>query len=332
MMTRPLFAMLLLSGLAPALHAEPAAQAGLHRDAKLEIGGEKREFSYYVPRHAQGKPLPMVIYFHGHGDSGRHLVGKGIAPSVSAVWMETAEREKFLVFYPLGLKGKDRKTGWNDCRGDADGNPKADDTQFTKALIEFAHANLGLDRSRVYVTGMSNGGHMTMRVAMEMADQVAAAATIVALMPRNSRCDRPSRPVPMLFMHGTEDKFAPFGGGSMTHDRGVVYSARETVDLWRQWNGVQNVPEKTTRLPDLDKSDHSVMVMRTWADAAGRNVVVAYEMRGAGHAEPSRKAKMGRLLTRVQGNQNHDVEMADAVWDFFKDHSRNPGAGSASRP
>lgn len=93
-----------------------ADQPGLHEGETLRIDGEQREFSYYVPNGARGKTLPMVVYFHGHGDNMRHMLGKGRMPAPSAKWMETAEREKFLVFYPLGLKGGSNKTGWNDCR------------------------------------------------------------------------------------------------------------------------------------------------------------------------------------------------------------------------
>ena len=113
-------------------------QAGLHQDQSIQVDERRREFSYFVPTRSQGKALPLVIYLHGHGDNMRHLVGKGIVPSASAHWMKVAEREGFLVLYPMGLEGSDRKSGWNDCRTDTETNPRADDVGFVKELIRFA--------------------------------------------------------------------------------------------------------------------------------------------------------------------------------------------------
>ena len=288
------------------------------------VDGIKREFSYYVPGKAESARLPIVIYLHGHGDSMRHMLGKGRVSAASSKWMDVAEREGFLVFYPLGLQpeGRKSKTGWNDCRQDAEGNPQSDDVAFIRQLISYAVENLNGDRQRVYVTGMSNGGHMAMRVAMEMSSEVAAIAPIVALLPKASKCSPPSEPVPILMMHGTDDPIAPYQGGAMKGGRGEMLSARETMNTWVNWNHLENVPEKVSEVPDLDKSDNSRIVKRTREESPGGNAVIAFEVQGAGHTEPSRSAKMTRLLQAVQGKQNNDVEMADVLWEFFKTRTR----------
>ncbi len=290
------------------------------------MGGDEREFSYYVPESRRVGRMPVVIYLHGHGDNMRHMTGKGLVSSPSSVWMEVAEAESFLVLYPLGAKGPGRrgKTGWNDCRLDAEGNPDLDDIAFMRQLIQFAAESLNADPSRVYVTGMSNGGHMAMRVGMEMSAEVAAVAPVVALLPSDGGgCAAPSRPVPILMMHGTEDPLAPFDGGSMANGRGEVMSAQETVDTWVEWNGLGDVPVQTIELPDLDPDDHSRIIQRTRERSGGGAAVVALEMRGAGHTEPSRSEKLGRLLRGIQGEQNRDIEMAEVIWAFFSGRS-NP--------
>lgn len=296
---------------------------GIH-SYNLSVDGTKREFSYFIPNDADSKRLPIVIYLHGHGDSMRHMLGKGFVKSASSKWMDVANREGFMVMYPLGLKGTGRrpKTGWNDCRGDASGNPRGDDIKFIRELIDFAVNEKNGDRNRVYVTGMSNGGHMTMRVAMEMSSEVAAVAPIVALLPRSNKCQKPANPVPILMMHGTADPIAPFEGGSMAGGRGEVMSARETANTWVRWNRLENVPERTLGVQDKTSSDNSRIVTRVREASPGGNAVIAYEIQGAGHTEPSRSAKMNRLLKRVQGNQNNDIEMAETIWDFFKTRNR----------
>ena len=297
---------------------------GLVQGESMTVGTLTRDFSYYVPSTKSGKSLPIVIYLHGHGDNMRHILGKGRKYSASAEWMVVAEREGFLVFYPLGMKGPGRrgKTGWNDCRTDAKGNPDCDDVAFVRQIVDYAVQEQKGDRSRVYVTGMSNGGHMTMRVAMEMSEVVAAVAPIAALLPNSSGCNPPSQPVPILMMHGTDDPLAPFEGGSMAGDRGEVMSARETAQRWTRWNKLVDVPETMVALPDTSTEDDSTIISHVREPKPGGNAVIRYEMRGAGHTEPSRKAEMGRLLKRIQGKQNRDIEMAEAVWEFFEPRSR----------
>lgn len=39
---------------------------------------------------------------------------------------------------------------------------------------------------------------------------------------------------------------------------------------------------------------------------------------GGGHSEPSLVERYSRIYQRVVGRQNHDVEMAEVVWQFFR--------------
>lgn len=298
--------------------------SGLLSDT-LTVAGRAREFSYFVPGTSGQEALPIVIYLHGHGDNMRHIVGKARLKSASSVWMDVAEQERFLVLYPLGAKasGRRAKTGWNDCRDNARGNPQLDDVAFVRRLIDFATEQLNGDQRRVYVTGMSNGGHMAMRVGMDMPAEVAAIASVASLMPAAmTQCSRPTQPVPILMMHGTADPIAPFKGGSMTGGRGQVLSARETVNTWVRWNNLESVTEQTVDMPDENRRDKSVIVRRTREHASDGIAVVAYEIQGGGHTEPSRSTRLGRLQQRIQGNQNGDIEMAETIWDFFEGRAR----------
>ncbi len=295
-------------------------RGGVHADS-LAVGEEEREFRYFLPESRGDDARAVVIYLHGHGDNMRHILGRGLASSPSSVWMQVAEREGFVVLFPLGAKGPgwSGKTGWNDCRSDAKGNPNGDDIAFLRGLIDYAVTRLHGDRSRVYVTGMSNGGHMAMRAAMEMSAEIAAVAPVAALLPRVSQCSPPSQPVSILMLHGTEDPIAPYAGGPMAGGRGEVLSARATMDTWIRWNGLDDTPETETLLPDQDTRDGSRVLVHARELSPGGVAVVAYELQGAGHTEPSRSQKLGRLLQGIQGKQNHDIEMAEVIWGFFRE-------------
>ena len=70
-----------------------------------------------------------------------------------------------------------------------------------------------VDTHRIYATGLGDGGFMALRVGCSMADRVAAIAAVSATLPKTMIC-LPSRPVPALFMDGTDDPIIPYNGGT----------------------------------------------------------------------------------------------------------------------
>ncbi len=72
-------------------------------------------------------------------------------------------------------------------------------------------ARHAVDPHRVYLTGMSNGAMMAYRVALERPERVAAIAPVAGAMALDP--DLVRVPVPVLHMHGTDDRHAPFEGG-----------------------------------------------------------------------------------------------------------------------
>lgn len=72
---------------------------------------------------------------------------------------------------------------WNatHCCGYAMEN-NANDIGFISALIDKAIAQYGVDKSRIYVTGMSNGAMMTHQLAIALPNKITAIATDVGTM------------------------------------------------------------------------------------------------------------------------------------------------------
>src|SRR5690606_19979542 len=89
-----------------------------------------------------------------------------------------------------------------------------DDVGFILALIAEAKRKWNIDQERVYVTGPSNGGGMTQRLACEAGEHFAAAATVIGAMSEklHAWC-KPKGPLPMLLMAGTDDKLILWEGG-----------------------------------------------------------------------------------------------------------------------
>ena len=72
------------------------------------------------------------------------------------------------------------------------------------------------DPERVGLTGGSNGGGMTAHMACAAADLLTAAAPVSGGYSKLPPC-RPSRPVPILEIHGLHDAIVPYRGKGPDH-------------------------------------------------------------------------------------------------------------------
>ena len=118
------------------------------------------------------KPASLVIVLHGNTQT-----GSDIAKRTS--WPAVARRENFSVVFPDGLN-----RAWADLRPGTKRAGRAppegtDDVGFIVGLIEKFVADGAADPKRIYVTGLSNGGAMTMTMICARADLFTAAASVI---------------------------------------------------------------------------------------------------------------------------------------------------------
>jgi polyhydroxybutyrate depolymerase len=139
----------------------------------FEVGSTKRSYTAIIPNTT---PAPLVLVLHGNTQQGDDM-------RTRTSWPDVATREGFVAVFPDGLN-----RAWNDLRGD-DGRagrspPKGtDDVAFLTALVAKFVRDRVADPKRIYVTGVSNGGHMTMTLACTHAGLFAAAASVIANSP-----------------------------------------------------------------------------------------------------------------------------------------------------
>lgn len=291
-------------------------------DQTLKVDGASRAYHAYIPSDASAG-LPLVLSLHGHGQDIDTVTGRFGDTAPPSVWMHIAEREGFIVAYPQGLVGPDNQSGWNDCRSDTTKHTDADDVAFLRALVDRLDQTYDIDDQRVYVTGVSNGGFMSLRMAVEADDLVAAAAPVIAALPAQPDCAEPTRPVSVLFMNGTEDPLVPYGGGAIAGNdsRGTVQSTEDSVDFWRAHDQTDSAGVTEMR-PDLDSSDDSQVVTVRYSGGTDGHEVMLYRVEGGGHTEPSISQRYGLAVQALLGKQNNDIEMAEEIWSFFADKSR----------
>ncbi len=292
----------------------------------VNVDGQSRRYKIYIPQDAEGKALPVVFVLHGGGGNIENMTGENGYKAPFKLWMDIAEKEKLIIVYVEGLNGAYDKPSWNDCRADAIINSDADDVLYISTLIDEISREYNVDHARIYATGYSNGGIMSLRLAVELPGRIAAVAVFGAAMANVSECVQPSQPVSVMFLNGTDDAFLPYEGGTVGKPpdpkHGSVLSVEASVKLWTEINKTDTVALEYT-FPDLDFDDGGVVVKSTYSNGANGTEVVLYRINGGGHLPPSIMERYSLLAENYFGKQNHDIELAEEVWKFFRNKVHN---------
>lgn len=181
---------------------------------------QRRALLHLPPTVSAGRPLPLVIAFHGAQGSGPGLMnGTG--------FNEAADVRGVLVVYPDAPLGN-----WaEDCGCNNADRLGANDTGFVRALIDSIAHIAPLDRRRIYAVGFSQGALFTMRLGCQQAERFAAVAGVAGVMsvPLSERC-RPMRPIATLWVVGKNDTVFPYGGSGSRRSR--LLGAEATFRRW----------------------------------------------------------------------------------------------------
>jgi len=277
------------------------------RSEALVHNDTNRSYRVYVPDavRAKGGAAPLVLV----------LQGAGSVPDIIDLthMTEVAEREGFAVAFPSPIGGL-----WNDGALKAFGPNESRDVSFLRKVVDDIDAKvLRVDRRRIYAMGLSNGGMMSLRLACEAADLVAGVAAIAASMPAAlvDEC-RPSAPVSVVLMNGTDDPLVPYRGGAVHLGIvrvGDVMSTDDTMALWARLNGCAAAGQPVP-LPDRDRGDGSRAVQIDYAGCRGAGVRLV-RIEGGGHTWPN---GMQFLPSLVIGPVNRDIDAGHAAWAFFQ--------------
>jgi polyhydroxybutyrate depolymerase len=274
----------------------------------LVVGGRQR--TYLVHDFSRGAPAPVVIVLHGgggHAENAVHMTGMD----------RVAARERLIAVYPNGTAARERRTllTWNagHCCAAAMANA-VDDVGFIGAIIDALVASGRADASRVYVTGMSNGGMMTHRLGRELSTRIAAIAPVVGAVFGDE--PPPAAPVPAFIVVGADDAVVPGGGGSLqlrgilalraSADRAVA-PAIDQATYWARANGCGE--------PTRTQGTASSVV--EWRACTSGAPVVFHTVAGNGHAWPG--GEPGRAGA-AQPTRAFDA--SDEMWAFFTTQRR----------
>jgi polyhydroxybutyrate depolymerase len=269
-------------------------------------GGHTRTYHVLVPDgYDPSTPTPLVLALHGGGGE-----GSKVDRSTRGQFSREADRKDWLVVFPEGVD-----KGWNEGR-ESTVTPRkdVDDVAFLTALIDEVAKDYNVDTNRVYATGISNGGFMSIVLALKASDRVAAVAPVTASIAKVHEHSTPSRPVPILFMNGTEDPLVPYAGGQVTvfgKERGEVLSTERSVQLFAEYNGCTG-EQAPAKLPNWAPLDGTRVLVRRAAGCTAD--VVLYEIQGGGHTWPAGQQYLPKSLV---GRVSRDILAVRHIFDFF---------------
>jgi polyhydroxybutyrate depolymerase len=268
--------------------------SGVHT---LEYDGQERSFHLHVPDGVE-VGAPLLLALHGYSSSGATL-------QEYSGFDALADANGFVVVYPSGTRDRWGDRYWEVGYDFHDGS--VDDVGFLRALAAVLVADQGLDASRIYSTGMSNGGDMSYRIGCEAPDLVAAIAPVAGMMMDwlAASCS-PADPVPVLEIHGTADDITRWDGDPENRGGwGVYLSTEDGLAHWVNLHGMDTYDE--TPLPNTSTSDGSDVLVRTWSRSGTRELVQLYQVNGGGHDWPG-----------AWGNR--DMSASETVWSFVSQY------------
>jgi polyhydroxybutyrate depolymerase len=296
----------------------PAAPhlTGALRQGVIDVAGMRRTYSLYEP--ANLRPgAPLVIAMHGSDGTGARLrIATGYG------FDRLADEHGFAVAYPNAFEGN-----WNACNiaGDYSANRlDVDDVSFLAALVDELARDTGIDRNRVFATGVSRGGQMAYRLALEAPSRFRAVAAVAANLPtsENFKC-RPSAhgASSVMIMNGVEDPLNPYYGGEVQfyglYRRGHVRSSRSSGQYFADLNHITATPAANetrfangVRVEDL-----------RWGNAGAVEIELV-GIHGGGHGLPQPYRRGPRLLGPSPAMPNGPV----LIWSFFDRQRPGPAA------
>lgn len=276
---------------------------------KIIINDTERTYFVHLPsNYNPEKTYPVVFIIHGYSDHPKLI-------EFYTGFSSKADKESFITVYPQGTN--DGETPQLSFNGEICCNPalknNVDDTGFISTLIDEVVDSYGADPKKVFVTGFSNGGFMTQKLATEIPEKITAIApvssassgratkntdTIQSLTP-------PNKAMPTLLIHGKKDRSVQYNGGYNQKETFEVRSAENTFDFWAKNN---------TCTKDRIATTNSKLQSTTYSfkDCSDTNHTSFISLDDIGHEWPG-----GRQFIFANLRGTH-LKATDTIWDFFE--------------
>jgi len=277
----------------------------------LTVDGNARSIIVYLPTgYNNAGKMPLIFVIHGGSGTPEGMIN-------IANFKTIADRDKAVLVYPAGIQ-----KNWNDGRPTTPNQLGINDVSFFNQMCDYMINNYSVEGTKIYATGISNGGFMSSRLGCELSNRIAAIAVDAATIEATTispNCN-PGRPVPVIYIHGTSDPLVPFTGGQMTAGGtagGTVLSHFQAIDKWVAINGCDTTPT-ITDLPDI-VNDGTTIKQRVYSGGINGSEVVSYVVLNGGHTWPQGYQYLNEAII---GKTSQDMNACEVIWTFFKRFKR----------
>lgn len=269
-------------------------------------GRLERSYDLFVPaKLAAERGVVLVMVFHGGG-------GRGTGMAKTTEMNALASAQGFIVVYGNGT-GRGDKLSWNSGADKAQGfaeRRNIDDIGYVREILRQLREKYPIDARRIYATGFSKGAMFTYRLGCELADELAAIATVSGPL-TYTRC-APSMPLALMHVHGAVDSRVPFGGSAgIYHTSRIDWpSSMDGIERWSQFNHCSNRNIKVASSPGVESRHYQ-----------GCRADVEYHLvDDNGHAWPGSRPKQWQLENNEPVSQQFPA--SEQIWRFFDSHHK----------
>jgi len=278
----------------------------------FKLGGYKRFYKLHVPAKYNGSAkVALVLDFHGI------LQSSTVQQRVSG-FAEKSEEEGFIVAYPEGISwaNSGMAHSWNadSHQGSAcwDQRPYSwasfvgvDDIKYSVEVVEDIARRFNIDRRRIYLTGISQGGAMALLLAHDRGDIFAAAAIVSSALLKDLDQYKPLRPIPVINFHGYNDETVPY-------EKPPCWNSVE--DLSKQWARANGC--------DCDHPTETSVEYPCFLDQTNREETRNEKITTYKSCKDNAEVRLYSLVGRhtlYNTNQHCGKQfIADEAWDFLK--------------
>ena len=248
----------------------------------VSAGGLQRSSLVYVPPGMDaGQPAPLLIALHG-------AYGNGAGMESYSGFSKLADADDFIVAYP-NADGR----FWNITAAPNQPN----DVDFISALISTLKSELCIDSSRVFAAGVSNGGGMAALLGCDLSTEIDGIAAVAGDYDKLPPCHL-RRPVPLLEIHGTSDRVAPYRG---LKGQATVDGVPPFVAAWALRDGCTGMPA-TRRIATRT-------ILFRWARCAKSSTVEHIRIVAGAHQWPG--------ATPPDPGPPATISASSTIWSFF---------------
>ena len=276
----------------------------------LNHNGLRREYIMYIPQSVESRNnLPVIFNFHGYQGRADNFFNMTELTDI-------ADENGVVLVYPQGAPLNGGPSHWNAAPFNSSSfvnKSNVNDLEFFLRLLDEVNQNNILDLNRVYAIGYSNGGMLSHFLACNTENVFAAIGDVAGTMLTDAyNSCRPSSPIPLLKIHGTNDGVVPYDAEASfdnnVHDQ--FKTVNQVIDFWKR-NNKSNDQLTLNNYVSSSWEEYMGPVnfeKYTYESDENNSQVVLYKMLGGRHW--------------WDYSSDEDLKTSTLLWNFFSKHTR----------